>query len=170
MKNKDCLIFQTHVDKPGALMAFAKLNTEVGSRFDLTLLVDVTQIQFPPGLSGMKPLCFNLNETNMKYIYAQKYVQHPGTLWPRNIDLPLLWFFNNWYAKYEHYWVMEYDVRFTGNWNYFFDAFERCESDLLATTLYRYEFRPAWGHWPTLSSPEAVPMEERVRGLFPSTG
>ena len=39
---------------------------------------------------------------------------------------------------------MEYDVRFTGNWNYFFDAFEQSASDLLATTLYRHELRPAW--------------------------
>ena len=62
---------------------------------------------------------------------------------------------------------MEYDVRFTSNWNYFFDAFEQSASDLLATTLYRYEFRPAWKHWPTLRSPELIPMEERVRGLFP---
>lgn len=167
MKNKDCLIFQTHVDKPGALKAFAKLKTEIGSRFDLKLLADVTQMRIPPGLSGMKPLSFNLNDTNIKYIYAQKYLQHPGTLWPRNIDLPLLWFFNNSYAKYRRYWVMEYDVRFTGNWNYFFDAFEQSVSDLLATTLYRYEFRPAWGHWPTLRAPELIPMEERVRGLFP---
>ena len=160
MKNKDCLIFQTHVDKPGALKAFVKLKTEIGSRFDLKLLVDVTQMPIPPGLSGMDPLFFNLKETNIKYIYAQKYVQHPGTLWPRNIDLPLLWFFNSIGAQYRRYWVMEYDVRFTGNWNYFFDAFEQSASDLLATTLYRYEFRPGWEHWPTLRCPEAIPMED----------
>ena len=28
-------------------------------------------------------------------------------------------------------------------------------------------FVPGWDHWPTLRCPEAIPMEERVRGLFP---
>ena len=167
MKNKDCLIFQTHVAKPGARLAFSKLNVEVSSRFDLKLLVDVTQAHIPTALFGMEPLCFNLKETNQEHVYVQKCAQHPGTLWPRNIDLPLLWFFNSNNAQYRYYWVMEYDVRFTGNWNYFFDAFEQSASDLLATTLYRYEFRPGWDHWPTLRCPEAIPMEERVRGLFP---
>ena len=120
MKNKDCLIFQTHVAKPGAQLAFSKLNVEVGSRFDLKLLVDVTQAHIPTALFGMEPLCFNLKETNQEHVYVQKCAQHPGTLWPRNIDLPLLWFFNSNNAQYRYYWVMEYDVRFTGNWNYFF--------------------------------------------------
>ena len=148
-------------------MAFTKLKTEVGGRFEVKLLVDVTHSQIPPRLTGLEPLCFNLMETGIKYVYPKKYIQHPGTLWPQNIDLPLLWFFCNYSVKFRHYWVMEYDVRFSGNWNYFFDAFEQNSSDLLATTLYRYKFRPAWGHWPTLKSPEVIPMEERVRGLFP---
>ena len=124
MKKKDCLIFQTHVAKPGARLAFSKLNVEVGSRFDLKLLVDVTQAHIPTPLFGMEPLCFNLKGTNQEHVYVQKCAQHPGTLWPRNIDLPLLWFFNSNNDQYRYYWVMEYDVRSTGNWNYFFGAFE----------------------------------------------
>src|SRR6202008_141619 len=40
-------------------------------------------------------------------------------------------------------------------------------SDLLATTLFDFEFRPTWDNWDTLQSPRPVPERERVRALFP---
>jgi len=62
---------------------------------------------------------------------------------------------------------MEYDVRFTGGWPDFFLHFAANRSDLLATTLFDYNFRPGWDNWGTLKSPRPIPDQERVRALFP---
>jgi hypothetical protein len=62
---------------------------------------------------------------------------------------------------------MEYDVRFTGQWLDFFAQFATSRSDLLATTLFDYSFRPGWDNWGTLKSPKRVPEAARVRALLP---
>jgi hypothetical protein len=98
--------------------------------------------------------------------YPRKHRQHRGTFWSRNIDLPLLWFFHE-NPQYEYYWGMEYDVRFTGHWMEFFQHFAANSSDLLATTIFDYSFRPDWDNWKSLESPQPVPERDRVRALFP---
>jgi len=75
--------------------------------------------------------------------YRKKHRQHPWTFWSHNIDLPLMWYFHE-NPQYDYYWVMEYDVRFTGGWPDFFLHFAANRSDLLATTLFDYNFRPGW--------------------------
>jgi hypothetical protein len=57
------------------------------------------------------------------------------------------------------------DVRFTGHWLTFFEHFAHSQSDLLATTLFDYAFRPEWDNWDTLKSPREVGEQDRVRAL-----
>lgn len=49
-------------------------------------------------------------------------------------DVVAMHFFNA-HPEFDRYWVVEYDVRFTGNWRGFFDAFEDSDSDFLSATL-----------------------------------
>jgi Protein of unknown function (DUF3405) len=161
----ECLLFLSHHTQPGAMAALADLMQQCGSMFDIVPLFDQTKQSFPidhitgalsitcPQVTGLLP-------------YRKKHSQHPGTFWSRNIDLPLMWYFHE-HPQYDYYWVMEYDVRFTGAWADFFRHFAGNESDLLATTLFDYSFRPEWDNWDTLKSPRRVPEQERVRALFP---
>jgi hypothetical protein len=72
------------------------------------------------------------------------------------------------FPEYEHYWVIEHDVRYTGAWHELFDAFADSRADLLGTTLVRYADCPQWQWWRTLALADGdVPRERALRGFFP---
>lgn len=147
------------------MSALDKLMKECGPSVSIVPLFDHTRGPFRVDhLIGARNLTWA--EAARRLPYQAKLGQHPGSFWPRNIDLPLMWYFHS-HPEHHHYWLMEYDVRFTGQWPDFFRHFAGNESDLLATTVFDYDFRPQWRHWNTLSSPQVVPCRDRVRALFP---
>jgi Protein of unknown function (DUF3405) len=161
----ECIVFLSHHRDAGAMAALAKLEEECGSSFTIVPLFDHTKKGFPiDHVAGARSV--TCAQVTRQLPYRKKHSQHRGTFWPRNIDLPLMWFFHE-NPCYEYYWVMEYDVRFTGHWMEFFRHFAASKSDLLATTLFDYNFRPGWDNWNTLQSPQRVPEQDRVRALFP---
>ena len=68
--------------------------------------------------------------------------------------------------EYDYYWMVEYDVEFSGRWSEFFGAFGDNASDLLSTSLYRQETNPTWAWWKSLVWPDD-PKPESIRGFFP---
>jgi hypothetical protein len=146
------------------MSALAKLVEECGAAFPIVPLFDQTQKEYPiehiPRAQAIE-----CKQVTRELPYREKHREHRGTFWPRNIDLPLLWFFQR-NPGYEYYWLMEYDVRFTGHWADFFQHCARSRSDFLATTLFDYAFRPGWDNWGTLKSPRRIPEPQRVRALL----
>jgi Protein of unknown function (DUF3405) len=68
------------------------------------------------------------------------------------------------HPDYDRYWVVEYDVRFTGNWSSFMGAFRGFDHDFVTSHLRRYQEEPRWPWWTTLSHPtQSVPREASVR-------
>ena len=71
-------------------------------------------------------------------------------------------------SDYERYWIIEYDVRFTGSWAHLFDDLGTSDADLLCTTVQRHADNPAWAHWSTLvTGVEEVPLDRRMKGYIP---
>lgn len=85
-----------------------------------------------------------------------------------NADLPVLLFARN-HPQYDFYWVIEYDVRFSGSWSVLMAAFEHNDADLLGTTLTRCAETPDWCHWPSLQAPRGAEFSPHhtIRGFFP---
>jgi hypothetical protein len=165
MDPKECILFLSHHTQPGAMAALAKLRDECGASFAVVPVFDWTREAFSlAGIEGAASVTFE--QVAALLPYRKKYKQHPGTFWPRNIDLPLMWYFHE-HPGFDHYWVMEYDVRFTGHWMELFGHFATSRSDLLATTLFDFDFRPTWDNWKTLKSPRRIADRELVRALFP---
>jgi hypothetical protein len=144
--------------------ALGKLSAECGPLLTVVPIFDQTRKSYPIAHIA-KAQAVECKQVTRDLPYGAKHREHRGTFWPRNIELPLLWFFQR-NPGYEHYWLMEYDVRFTGHWSDFFGRFCGSQSDLLATTLYDYSFRPGWDNWGTLQSPQRIPEQERVRALL----
>jgi hypothetical protein len=159
-----CVVFLAHHTEPGAMGALAKLNAECGSLLTIVPVFDQTRKAYPIEYIA-NAQAVTCKQATRELPYREKHREHRGTFWPRNIELPLLWFFQR-LPHYSHYWLMEYDVRFTGHWSDFFAHFSRCQSDLLATTLFDHSFRPGWDNWGTLKSPWHIPEHERVRALL----
>jgi hypothetical protein len=85
-------------------------------------------------------------------------------------DLPHLHFYLR-HPNFDRYWSIEYDVRFSGSWRTFFDAFEDNDADLLAASLRTAATHPDWILWPMLKTPGGgEPMladHERIGGFMP---
>ena len=160
----ECIVFLAHHTEESAMAALAKLREECGSSFTLVPLFDQTRKAFSIEHIANARSC-NCAQLTRQLPYREKHREHPGTLWPRNIELPLMGFFQE-HSQYEYYWLMEYDVRFTGHWMDFFRNFAGNESDLLATTIFDFGFRPGWDNWKTLKSPQRIPDQARVRALL----
>jgi hypothetical protein len=64
-------------------------------------------------------------------------------------------------------WVMEYDVDFSGNWEYLFCQFADNRADLLTSSLLPHDACPDWYHWQFARMPDQVPPNHMIRGFHP---
>lgn len=81
--------------------------------------------------------------------YPRKTKTHDWTDTTGGNDLPALAFFRD-NPHYDFYWLIEYDVRYTGSWRDLFTELRASDADLLATTIQDYEDNPGWWWWQTL--------------------
>jgi hypothetical protein len=88
-----------------------------------------------------------------------------NTVVPGNCHLALIDFVRH-HDDFDHYWVIEYDVRFTGDWAVFFNAFAEDDADLLGCHIRRRHDEPCWNWWPTLVGPHnrAAPTRRSAPG------
>lgn len=153
------ILFFTHVFDPGTLAAFEKLRQEAAGYGELFLL---TEAGSPP------PWPARVH----RFDFAQLKRQYPRimgeSMVPGNAHLPVL-DFGAAHPEFEHYWVIEYDVRFSGPWETFFAAFQANTADLIGSHVRTYEEEPNWHWWPTLQSAAGVvPVDRRMRAFLPA--
>ena len=147
------------------MMELDRIRRECRDALEVVAVFDQTAARFPIDRIGGRSIALTCAEVTAGLSYPGKHRSHPGTFWPENIDLPLLWFFHA-NTGFDYYWLLEYDVRFSGHWRSFFDSFADSDSDLLATGMYDHPFRPAWSHWPSFQGPPDVPEADRTRATL----
>ncbi|MBA0883536.1 DUF3405 domain-containing protein [Flavobacterium sp. BBQ-18] len=62
---------------------------------------------------------------------------------PGNNHFPLLKFYKE-HPHYDYYWCIEDDVRYTGNWDHFFNHFENSDKSFISSHIQRYADDPQW--------------------------
>lgn len=103
-----------------------------------------------------------------------KNLPYPGKLatvrWDETIgdnDLPVMQFFRA-DPNYEHYWIVEYDVHYTGDWREIFAELSRSSADLLATNILDREAVPDWAWWKTVRTPGTeLAAAQMVKAFLP---
>jgi hypothetical protein len=78
--------------------------------------------------------------------YPDKIAKADWVVTEGNNDLPVLAFYNQ-HPDYEFYWIVEYDVRYTGSWSDLFQELRSSDADLLATTVMERTECPDWFWW-----------------------
>jgi hypothetical protein len=82
-------------------------------------------------------------------------------------DLPIMRFFRD-RPYYEYYWIIEYDVRYTGNWAILFEDLKLSNADLLGTNVMDFDEAPHWAWWSRDELPVSiVPLESRLKIFAP---
>ncbi len=91
----------------------------------------------------------------------QDWTGLPWGMWGGgHCDLMPLHFFRA-HPDFDRYWLIEYDVRFTGRWGTLLAAFEDSEADFLTTSVRRRRDNPVWVNWNSVQGP--APEEEIER-------
>jgi hypothetical protein len=151
----------------------ARLRAETSSAYDVFLLSDRTRRSVSLGTAppNTGERVFTLDDLVSLGYPGKQDIAEPGkkerSLRLGNAELPVLLFHRE-HPGYDFYWVVEYDVRYSGSWGTFFAAFESSHADLLGTSLIRHSEFPGWSHWHSLrlTTKDAADAEP-LRGFFP---
>lgn len=86
---------------------------------------------------------------------------------PGSNHFPLMKFFKE-HTEYDYYWLVEDDVRFSGDWKSFFDRFALNASDFLSSVIETKAENPNWFWWNYLKTgKETVPEEKLLKSFNP---
>jgi hypothetical protein len=157
------IVFLTHKINNKVLKSFNRLVDEVGSKYDVYF---VFHGDGPPNIK-VDHLMNISNSDLLDLPYELKINRDKFSIIPGNADLFLQVFSRR--IPCQSYWVVEYDVYFSGNWSYFFEYFDNnSDSDLLTSTLLPKADSEEWLHWRSLrAADEIVEPAHQVRSFLP---
>ena len=69
--------------------------------------------------------------------------------------------------KFSYYWLIEYDVRFSGDWEYFFRYFSGSAEDFLTSHIRSYAQEPDWFFWRVDHFDEKTDLAKALRSFNP---
>jgi hypothetical protein len=161
------IIYRTHFWMPALEAELLKLSLAVGDRYDIWVIcyaeagVDFT---VPP---PARKILFN--QRHMRALgVPSRCACRPEPIPARNLDLALLHFYRM-VPEYQHYWMIEYDVRYSGNWNRLLRELDDPAVDFLGTAVQRRRENPGWVHWRTLCALDDLPQhhDQQVKAFAP---
>lgn len=118
--------------------------------------------ELPKVLEGLNTFCF----TN-SILHDLGYYPIEESILPGSNHFPLLKFYRD-HPNYDYYWMVEDDVRCSGEWNDFFKDFSDNSSDFLSAYVTSYQDAPNWYWWYTLETrKEEIPKDKRVKSFNP---
>ena len=162
----DAVLFRAHAHTPASERELKRLAGELGGAYDVWLVgYCLTSGQLDE---------FHYDRT-LAYQQADLVaLAYPGKFadvdWQNPVghnDLPVMKFFQD-HPGYERFWIVEYDVRFSGPWSTLFSDLASSSADILSTTVQTYTENPAWHHWAFIRTGEdTVPLGRMVKGFMP---
>ncbi len=170
MAARSAILVLNHQPDRHLVEQYTQMRRACAPQHDVILLSDRTRPRYSLGaLADAAEVQFTVRDlVGLGYPGKQDIVM-PGrrqqNLKLGNAELPVLLFYAA-HDHYDHYWIVEYDVRFTGPWQRFFGAFDSSSADLIGTSLIRFGEFPGWSHWRGLQV-DGLPEDQRLRGFFP---
>lgn len=154
-------VFCSPSPSKAVLRQYRKISSSAKGLGDAWLLLQMEDSHCPRGLDTSK-----LHVVSNAEIRAMGYPMQGPTVIPGHVHFPILHFFQK-HPDYPYYWLIEYDVRFTGNWRVLFSAFERIEADFIAAHIYTHADEPRWNRWELLHPRQEIEIEKRLRCFHP---
>ncbi len=159
---KQVFLFLCHFVSAHVLAEFKKIEQETSGLGDAVYLLHVASYDVPPLLQEHKSFLFSYRSLS-----ALGYTIFGKKLIPGHGHFPLLQFFLE-NPDYDYYWLVEYDVRFSGKWGHFFNYFSGTQKDFLSSNIRTFHEQPDWFFWFTLRHPqEKIPHAECLRSFNP---
>jgi len=162
MKNNTVILFVTHLINDDILGRMSILKKQTDSFADVFLLYqkeDNDELILPEDIDCYAFNIEKLNELGYKPICK--------SIIPGSNHFSLLRFYKD-YPSYNHYWNIEYDVCFSGEWSYFFSEFNSVEADFISSHVQRFADYPEWMWWRSMDTRLLIlPQDKYVRSFNP---
>lgn len=113
-------------------------------------------------IKGVDHFLFNNSITEVL-----NYPTISDSITPGHAHFPLFHYFLKRQPESEFYWIIEYDVRFTGIWSRLFDTFQDNKTDFLTAHIRSTEDEPEWPWWELVHPEKEIPEFERLRSFNP---
>ena len=157
--SKSAVGFFTHLSDAEIISRYRKLKAELAGHAEATIVAQMGT-----------PVPEDLLAETVFFDFARLAAKAPrilgSKLIPGNCHLTMLAFFHA-RPEFAHYWHIEYDVVFTGDWRTLLDAWSGDDCDLVAPHLRTRGEEPDWPWWPSLQVPQAVAAAGLVRAFLP---
>lgn len=159
--NPVVVLFMCHSLHEESLKEFDNIQKAVEGFADASLLFHQTD-----GAGYMVSTNKCIHTFTNEDLYSLEYRRIGPAVVPGNAHFPLLHFFRR-NPDYEYYWVIEYDVRFAGDWRMFFESCLDDNSDFMTCHIRRQKDEPKW-YWWWLDHPEKhISLCDRIRSFNP---
>lgn len=161
---KQAVLYLTNKSNEWTLSAFHALEQSLQGMADVYFAYHQQGDVLPVSLQNIENLfVFTSDVLNeLGYTPIEK-----GKLVPGSNHFPLLKFFKE-NQCYDYYWLVEDDVRFSGDWKDFFDSFASSTSDFLSSVIETKAENPTWYWWTSLKvGNEVIAEEKRLKSFNP---
>src|SRR5690554_1821364 len=160
-EKKNVILFVTHRIDETIIKRYIDIKNSVNNICDVFLLFNNEEEDIVVQ-EGIDPYYFNVESLN-----NLGYEPIKETIIPGSNHFALLQFFKD-HPTYDHYWNIEYDVYFTGNWNYLFSSFDHIEADFLSSHIERFKDFPNWYWWHSFYLNNIdLPLSQMIKSFNP---
>ena len=166
MSASEVVLYYSHVDTPAVRREVATLRAELGERYDIVVAGYCLAGDALRGIETVPTFAYAPDDL-LALNYPAKLKGFAGDCYSGLVDLVPMRFFRD-HPDYEHYWIIENDVRFCGEWSSLFNDLATSAADLLTTTVRTQAEDPSWAHWPTLhTGSEEIPQARLLKAFIP---
>ncbi|CAN7435890.1 hypothetical protein LJR016_002766 [Devosia sp. LjRoot16] len=150
---RDCVVFVTHIWTSEVAEHYARLKREAGTVLDVFLAYQHNEGELGTPAPVQADFVVRMADSARHFpLRYQEFLQHP-TPWGY---VDLVWitaFLDPRLAAYDRFWLVEYDVDFSGDWADFFRPAAGYEGDLLTTRIHPLSAEPSYYFAPIYRQP-----------------
>lgn len=148
MSGEQCtsVLYVSHFVTLGTLWNYARIRRAVRDQYDVYWVCH--------GQDAQRKLAYLPIETFLisdELLESWRPAMNGNGIVPGNGHIPTISFAQR--HEYEHFWIIEYDVRFTGQWRDFFGLAHRSEADLISSFIKAPFTDESWHHWDSIDLP-----------------
>jgi hypothetical protein len=154
-------VFITHFWNLATLREFKKIERSVEGLGTAWFVFQGEREHLPK-----RPPIANLHTISREELLALDFPMPSAWILPGSSHFPLLHFYRT-HPDYSAYWLIEYDVRYSGSWRSFFGDLEKIRADFMAAHICRYADEPDWPSWKLTHPTKSIAIEKRLRCFHP---
>jgi hypothetical protein len=160
-RSNHVFLFLSHSVSAQIIREYGNISSAIAGMGSSVFLYHDRRNETPPSLPRHKLYLFSDESlSNLNYLRIGP------SLVPGHNQFPLLQFFRD-NPNFDHYWVIEYDVRFSGDWHFFFDYFKDTKQDFLTCHIRDHAREPDFFWWSLHHPRKSIPLSERLRSFNP---